>query len=153
MNFSIIVGGIFILFGLVFVLVSVDQMNKAKAAKAWPIIQGVVVASELVERRSHNSKTHHTTITYEPQVQYEYSLVGQKYTGKRIGFGTASYDHGTAETKISPYPIGATVQVHYDPSDPAKAVIETKAMGGSSMIIVAVIFFIVGLALLIFKFI
>lgn len=153
MNISIIVGVVFIGFGLIFLLVSLLQMKKAKAAASWPVTTGVVLTSSLAERRSHNSKTHHTTITYEPKVQYEYSLMGQKFSGNRVTFGYASYDRTTAENKIAPYPQGGTVQVHYDPDDPSKAVLEPKAAGGTSSIVVAVIFFIVGLALLILKFI
>ena len=149
MDFMVIVGIIFIFLGLVFLVVSILQMRKAKAAEAWPITPGIVLASGLAERRSHNSKTHRTTVTYEPQVEYEYSLMGQKYTGKRIAFGYASYDYGTASGKIAPYPQGAGVQVHYDPADPLKAVLETKAAGGVGLIILAAILIIMGIVLMV----
>jgi len=151
MNISWIVGIVFIAFGIIFLLISIMQKNRAKAAEAWPTLPGVILSSELKERRSYNSKTHHTSITYEPQVQYEYTLMGTKYTGKQIGFGYASYNYNVALSKIAPYPQGAAVQVRYDPDDPAKAVLETKAAGGTVMIVVAVIFLVLGLAMIVLQ--
>ncbi len=152
-SISMIVGIVFIGLGLVFVFVYLSQRNKAKLAESWPITPGTILSSNLVERRHHNSKTHHTTITYEPQVEYEYSLVGQDYIGKKIAFGVSSYDYNTAIQKIAPYPMGGNVQVHYDPDDPSKSVLEPRAAGGVSTLVVAVVFMVVGIAVFVLRFI
>ncbi len=139
----------FIVIGMVFLAISLLQMRKAKTAESWPTIAGTVLSSELEEHRSHNSKTHTTTVTYTPKVEYQYELLGTKYLGKKISFGSAAYDYNTASGKLAPYPNGAAVTVHYDPSEPSKAVLEPKAAGSTPMIVLAAIFILVGIVVLI----
>lgn len=132
--------------GLVMLIVWSSQRKKAKAAEAWPTIQGVILSAGLQEHRHHDSKTHRTSVTYEPMVTYQYSLMGQSYQGNSLAFGHASYDYNSANRKIAAYPQGAQVMVHYDPVDPAKAVLETKAAGGAVLIVIGILFMVLGAA-------
>jgi hypothetical protein len=70
--------------------------------------------------------------------------MGQSFDGNRIGFSSGSYGSAKAEKLIAPYPAGAQVNVFYDPSDPAKAVLETKDLSGSTLTIVGVILLVLG---------
>ena len=142
MDITLIVGIAFLVFGAIFILIYVLQQQKAKAAEAWPTAPGVVLSSGLEERRSRNTKTHTTTITYSPKIEYEYTLMGQKYTGTKLAFGYASYDYRTASEKIAPYQPGTSVQVHYDPSKPDNAVLETRAAGAITLLIVGIVFIV-----------
>lgn len=144
MNITVIVGIAFLVIGLVFILIYILQKQKARAAEAWPTASGVILSSGLEEHRSYNSKTHRTTVTYSPKIDYEYSVMGQKYNGTKPTFGYAAYDYRTASEKIAPYQPGTSVQVHYNPSDPSNAVLETKAAGATTMLIVGIIFLVFG---------
>jgi hypothetical protein len=138
-----IIPAIFAFVGLILLLVAINQMNKARAAEAWPTVPGVVLSSGLEEHRSYDASDHSTNITYEPGVQYQYNLMGQTLTGTHIAFGSASFDYNTASRKIAPYPQGAQVTVHYDPANPANpanAVLETKAAGGVILLILGIVF-------------
>jgi hypothetical protein len=147
MDSSIVIGVIFVIIGLVLLLMGIAQVKKAKAAATWPVIPGVVLSSGLQEKRHRNAKTHRVSVTYEPQIQYQYALMGQNYTGSAISFGSTSYDYNTASRKLALYPQGAPVQVHYDPIDPSKAVLEPKASDGVVLVVLGIVFMLVGAAI------
>jgi hypothetical protein len=134
-----------ILGGLIFIGVAINQFMKAKKAeKTWLTIPGIVLNSAIKVNRSRNSKGQ-TTTNYEPQVSYQYQVKDQTYNGDRLGFGKASYGKGKADKKIALYPQGAQVTVHYDPADPSKAVLETKAMGGGLFLTLGIILLVLGI--------
>ena len=145
-NFSIILYSVIVISGLIFFALAILQYMKAKkAAETWLTASGVVLDSSVTVHRGRTSKGH-TTVSYKPQVNYEYQVKDQKYNNDRIGFGTAAYSFkGKADKVIANYMRGTQVTVHYDPADPSKAVLETKAMGGMSFIILGVILLATGL--------
>lgn len=144
MGLAIVFGVVFFGIGLALLLVGISSRKKAKAAEAWPTAPGIIQNSGLQENRHYDSEDHHTEINYEPQVQYQYSVMGQTYNGDHLAFGKASYDFRTASKKIAPYPQGAAVTVHYDPANPTNAVLETKAAGGVVLLIIGVLFMAIG---------
>ena len=147
MGLIIVFGVVFFGIGLGLFLLAVNQGKKARAAEAWPTAAGVILSSGLEENRSYDQEEQRTEITYEPCVQYQYSLMGQLYQGNSLSFGKASYDFRTASKKIAAYPQGAQVVVHYDPADPNKAVLETKSAGGIILYLLGSLFMLIGLAI------
>ena len=147
MGLIIVFGVVFFGIGLGLLLLGINQGKKAKEAEAWPTIPGVILSSGLQENRQYDREDRRTEITYEPQVQYQYSLMGQNYQGNSLAFGKAAYDYRTASKKIAPYPQGAQILVHYDPADPTKAVLETKSAGGIIIYVIGTIFMLLGLAI------
>jgi hypothetical protein len=147
MGLIIVFGVVFFGIGLGLLLLAVNQGKKAKEAEAWPTVPGVILSSGLEENRKYDREERRTEITYEPQVQYQYSLLGQNYQGSSLSFGKAAYDFRNASKKIAPYPQGAQVVVHYDPVDPNKAVLETKSAGGIILYVIGIIFMLIGLAI------
>jgi hypothetical protein len=145
-NFNIIFYSVIVLGGLVFFALAINQFRKAKkAAETWLTTYGVVLDSSVTVHRSRSSKGN-TTVSYKPQVNYEYLVKDQKYSTDRIGFGSSAYSiRGKADKVIANYLQGTKVIVHYDPADPSKAVLETKAMGGVNFIILGVILLAMGL--------
>jgi hypothetical protein len=57
---------------------------------------------------------------------YRHSPAGNTYQGERISFGEriGDSDSDVAGIGADPYPTGSTVEVFYDPADPANAVLE-----------------------------
>jgi hypothetical protein len=67
--------------------------------------------------------------SYSPRVSYDYTALGQRYTGNKISFGftKAHNTHRSAEAELTRYPVGSQVTVFYNPANPAEAVLERKA--------------------------
>jgi len=60
-------------------------------------------------------------------LQYEYSVFGQTYVGRRISFSNlASGDPSFARASVAFYYPGRRVLVHYNNSSAEKSVLETK---------------------------
>jgi hypothetical protein len=133
-----------ILGGLVFIFVAINQYQKAKKAeKTWLTAPGVVLNSGVTSHRSRNSKGH-TTVSYKPQVSYQYQVKDQTFTSDRLSFGSGSYSQAKAEKKIALYPHGAQVNVHFNPTDPSKSVLETKAASGGIFLTIGIILMVLG---------
>jgi hypothetical protein len=143
-SFNITILAALFLGGVLFIVLAVLRSRKAKmAAENWPTVAGGVLSSEVVIHRSHSSRGY-ATVNYMPKVSYEYQVNGQKYMGDGIGFGTATFGKKKADEIAAIYPQGTPVTVHYDPSDPSKAVLETKSVGGGNFIALGIILIATG---------
>ena len=138
---GLVFGGI----GLILVIMAFISRKRARTAQGWPTTMGQVLSADIQEHRSYDNDDHQTRYSYEPVVQYTYAVEGRSYSGNRIGFGANSFDHRTAQSKVAAYIPGAGVTVHYNPEDPAKAVLETNASGSNIFLIVGIIFAVIGL--------
>ncbi len=141
----LVVGGVFVLLGLIFIFIALRTRRQAAKSALWPVVPGNIVDSHLKEHRHYNNRNHRTSYTYEPQVEYTYSVMEMTYTGNKIGYGVSSYDRGNAQNFLDRYPVGAEIQVHYNPENLREAVIETSS-GGKGLLILAAIFLVLGLA-------
>lgn len=135
---AIIFGGL----GAVFLAVHWNTRRKAQRAVNWPQTPGQIVASDLTENYATDSDGYQTTY-YQPAIRYVYSVIGVQYTGTRIAYGIASSDRASTLRILARYPLGASVQVYYDPQNPGEAVLETRATG-NLLPLVGGIFFLVG---------
>jgi hypothetical protein len=82
-------------------------------ASSWPIIEGRVLFSKT---SSGNSAGNHQT-----EIRYEYVLRGRRYGGAASLL--ARHDQSFALSKA--HPEGQAIEVHYDPANPERSVIET----------------------------
>lgn len=148
-TFTILFGGGFTLGGLIFLTAYVVQQIKANAAKAWPTVPGTVLSAGLNAQTSFRSSGSSST-TYAPNVIYDYSLMGQKYTGNQLAFGNVYYDYPTAARKVVKYSPGMVVAVYYDPDNPANAVLETRSFAAGILLLMGIVFLLVGILSFIF---
>ena len=95
---------------------------RAISAKSWPTTTGRVVSSSLKK----TGKPGKSVIEYVPVVRYEYTVEGVKHQSDQLHFGKQATDKTAAESKIAKYPVGQEVKVHYSPSNPAKASLQTN---------------------------
>ena len=141
-------GGVFFLLGIGLAIFGFVQRKKAKTTETWPTASGSIVSSRLdqntrTERRDNRT---YTSTSYTPIVEYTYEIGGKTYQGNRVFPGASmSYDHGTAQGIVNRYQPGAAVTVHYDPADPAQAVLETKSKGGNLFLIIGAVFAVLGI--------
>lgn len=145
--FQILFGGVFFVVGALLIIWGFSQRNVAKkAAQTWLSVPGTVINAALEDVHTTNSDGM-STINYRPQVVYQYTVEGQTFTSDQMGFGSVSYDYGTASRKLAAYPINTQVTVYYDPSDPAKGVLKLSNPAGTLLMVMGIIFAVVGVVM------
>jgi hypothetical protein len=111
----------------------ITMLSASGKARSWPVVTG-----RIVERSVGPSTTSGASRPgryFEPKVTYSYTVEGKPYSGHRITLTTNAYDEAAAQRAANALP--DSVEVHYNPSDPGDAVLQTSAIG---MAIVALIF-------------
>jgi hypothetical protein len=90
---------------------------------SWPSVDGIITLSQ-IDTYLTESDTGSTTM-YHPQVSYNFTVNGAVYHSDLISLGDYSTsDLERARKWLSPYSIGGSVKVFYDPGRPEKAVLE-----------------------------
>jgi len=117
-------GVIAIVIGAVPYIVQFRQGLRADASKKWPTAAGTVTASAL-ERSPDNKRR------YRAAVQYSYRVGGKDYRASRVFWGGNEGREKHMASVVETYPAGAKVRVHYDPGDPAEAVLDPVQHTGS----------------------
>ena len=100
---------------------------KSWSSRSWPVVEGRVTASSIESKRGnkHNHKPSKTQ--YVPRVSYTYDVNGTTYTSSRIRtVTTTSNVRALAEGDLAAYPKGGLVKVHYNPTDPSQALLDTS---------------------------
>ena len=109
-----------VLFGVFMIVWGVYARQQAMRSRFWPTVPGVVT-----EWRHSDSRGRTST----PSIRYRYRVQSQSYTGALISYDRFWPD----EDRVSTYPEGLQVDVHYDPADPAKAVLEPGPGPGAGL--------------------
>lgn len=89
------------------------NIQMAKASTAWPGVDGIVTATE--RKR--------IALRMQPRVAYSYAVNGVNFTSNRISFA-AAIPKKEIDSVLTRYPAGQGVTVHYQPDNPAQAVLE-----------------------------
>jgi hypothetical protein len=148
--FLLCVAGILALFGLFITIMGVLSIVKGSQARQWPSTPGRIIRTEVVERREERHTSDgpsRTYISYQPVVEYEYTLQGQRYTGSKLSMIERSYTQAKAQKVLEKYPVGATVTVYRDPQNPGETLLETGS-GGSGFMFIAIGVVVLGVAVL-----
>lgn len=141
-------GGIFGAVGIGMLVFGQIQRNKARETEKWPTTNGTIVTSRIEQqtRIERDEGRSYSRTTNTPIVEYTYEVDGKALRGNKIFPGaTMSYDIGTTQGIINRYQVGQPATVHYNPADPTQAVLETKAKGGSIMLILGAVFAAIGI--------
>lgn len=111
--------------------------------RRWPIAAGTIVKSNL-QARVRKFRGQAARLDNIPAVEYRFKVSGKPYIGTRIGLNTeyAGVDVGALVTK---YPVGAAVQVAYNPANPVDCLLEPYANKG---ILLVLLKFAAGVAVL-----
>lgn len=136
----------FFIVGLPLLLVGIFSEKRAKTAQAWPSIQGVVLSSKV--EQNYDNETGSATTSFEPVVEYQYELMGQSLTGKRISYGANSFNYKKAAEIVALYPAGSKVKVYYNPEKVSDCTLETTSRGGKVFRIIG--FILVPVAFILF---
>jgi hypothetical protein len=138
---------IFLLAGAGILFAGMRQVIHASASDGWPVAAGEVRSSSVEYDTAADGAG-----TYRAEVLYAYSVDGVDQLANRVAFGDfGSSDPGRAQRIVNSYPAGAEVTVHYDPDDPARAVLEPGVHGSTWLLPgFGAIFFVAGAAMAVF---
>ncbi|MCY3413501.1 MAG: DUF3592 domain-containing protein [Candidatus Heimdallarchaeota archaeon] len=147
-NMGLVAVGIFLLlFGLIFSLagyfIIIDSLD---IEQTWGTTTGTIMASEIVNNGEG----------YTAYIRYSYQVGGRSYQSDSVYPGGASYsssDSSEFEALVEKYPVGASVTVYYNPSDPEQSALETDIPGfiwifpgiGLFFVFMSIVLIIVGL--------
>lgn len=111
-------------FGLLILLFLVAHRRRLARATTWPVVPGRVTISRVEERRgSGESGPRHRS--YEAVVEFRYEVGDLSFSSRQIALGwRTSGSRKGAEAVVARYPVGATVEVRYDPDNPSEAALE-----------------------------
>ncbi len=116
--------------GLLIGVYGADQLVESWERRHWSTVEATVIRSELVGGRN-----------YRPEVELEYAVAGGTYRVVSnlgaTGFGSKRSRYDVGKHLIADYPPGHRVQMHYDPEDPASAVLLVRP-SFQSFVLVAV---------------
>jgi hypothetical protein len=90
---------------------------RSQVAATWPEVNGKIVQSHHVRGGAKTSD--------RVDVEYAYEVRGIVHTGTRINYAII-WGSGFTRATQRRYPLGGEVQVHYDPSDPTRSVLEVN---------------------------
>ena len=143
---SAIVFSVFFILGLYITATVAYDFYRALNSDNWPQTMGSVID---VGIDSASTKTHSGNASYSVYtaiITYEYEIKGLKYVSSRIGFASRQRgtNYKTAQDELKGLKAGDRVTVHYNPDNPADAVIVKKI--GKDLILLL----IVGVAFLAF---
>lgn len=116
-------------------------------ARTWPIVPGRVIGNAM-----HSYYLSRGGMRYWPLVDYAYRLGGTEYVARTIGVGAPLIFGSERRAKeiLARYPLGAEVQVRYDPADPKVAALELRApalLTVKFLLVAAVVLFLFTIAL------
>jgi hypothetical protein len=140
-------GGLFLILlvvGIILIIRFRRDRQKAVQSLNWPSVPGVVVESRIDENRSTDTEGD-ISITYRPYVRYEYQVGGETFSSDKLYIGLSNYSSNRqkAQQTTSQNPVGAAVNVYYNPENHGDAVLQQKT-GGSAALVVGIILLVVG---------
>lgn len=130
--------------GLVAMLIGYAARKQAKAAGTWPLVTARINSSKVDSFEGRlDDDDNRTRTLYRPLISYGYEFGGVKYQGSQVSLGlklTSSSD-GFAKKQVAKYPVGAILQVHVNPKNPAESALSAKTSGAWFIWIVSLILF------------
>ena len=133
-------GMFFFLAGAILLFFAIRTRRKSNASMAWPSTTGQISTAS-VRQNSSTDEDGHVNFTYSPIVEYDFSVNGQAFKGRRINYGiTASTTREAAQKEVDRFPIGRQVTVFYNPEKPGEAVLEKKVVTSKVGLILGSVF-------------
>lgn len=117
---------VLIVIGLPLVATGCRNLWDAYASPSWPTAPGKIKNSRVQEYLTGTSTSRNRTTTFWASIVFEYSVDGQKYISDTVYLGdsSGSADSSEAEALHLRYPNDAIVNVYYNRTNPAIAVLE-----------------------------
>jgi hypothetical protein len=123
LNFSQIAELFCFVIGFIIFASSIFPIINSLRARDWTMAMGKIIHSEVYASKD----TGDSTETYRPNIIFEYSVFGEKFTSDRLYYGVKIMSSGSlANSKkiVAKYPVNKEVAVYYNPEKPKQSVIE-----------------------------
>lgn len=132
---------------LLFAVIGLGSTLKQRQSQGWPTTPGTVTYSSVDKHSDGRRKPgRKRTPTFTPSVHYSYTVSGVKYDGYRITLIGSPTDLNSARAHAGKYPVGANIQVHYNPANPSESILEPQDQGGSlTMLGMGLLFVVIGI--------
>ncbi|MGH8618208.1 MAG: DUF3592 domain-containing protein [Burkholderiales bacterium] len=120
----LLVGGVFIMIGLIFIPVAIRKIRADVAARRWPAVEAVLRSAEVVKHVRERPREEHPglTVSYACVLHYEYTVEGRTYPAQHgEGDGTVeraaqlAAAHAPGETRTIQVEPGAPANHRVDP--------------------------------------
>ena len=117
MKIMVLFAAVFLVAGMLALIRGLRDVGQARRSVAWPTVEATVVVSRVVRGGKGTTR---------PEVTFRYAVAEVAYEAKTVYFGQGIAISGGGHTArvLGRYPLGARVQAHYAPEDPALAVLE-----------------------------
>lgn len=153
------VGLAFLLCGIPMLWLALRTFARDRAIARWPRAEGTMLRAALTKSTSRvtdkNTGLSSYHDYYTPVVRYTYSVAGETFEGTSIArtLDGLQTSHVAAQRIIDRYPVGAKVEVLYDPTDPKSAHLETRrSVGGIILFVFGLALFVLGGSLVVLSF-
>jgi hypothetical protein len=103
--------------GVGLIALAIWLRTKSHQCRSWPAVDGVVLESRVDDASLE---------TMKPVLRYEYVVGGRKFVGFRVSYSGYGVSRSAMEALLAPYKAGQTVRVHYEPDNPAHAVLNAR---------------------------
>lgn len=132
----------FLVVGILLVVGNVRARKRADASQTWPSTAGRILLSEVRISQTRDDDGNLQAPSFYPYVEYDYILNGQAYKSHKLGFGGHEMftTHEAAAGKLVSYPVGANVQLFFNPQKPDDSVLERVAPKAKTGLVVGIIF-------------
>lgn len=113
------------------IIFSFRPLENQERSETWLSTNATITSSEIEQFERTQKKTGSSgtekVITYKPKLTYAYSVAGTTYSGDQLNFSSTSYrDKSVAEGIQTAYPNGASIDVFYNPQNPAESVLNRE---------------------------
>jgi hypothetical protein len=129
-----ILGAVFATVGLPMVWLALRVFARDRAMRDWPRAPGVMTSSSVASRnervRDENGLYYDTTV-YEAVLRYTYTVGGVTREGTKLSRQGSPTSQEGAQRCVDAYPAQRSVEVLYDPDDPATAYLEVHRSIGA----------------------
>jgi hypothetical protein len=107
--------------------------RQASMQRKWPTVDARIENSGVHAFESRDSDSDRLRTQYRVDVVYSYEIAGVRYTGDK--FSASQFSANTevlARRQAERYPAGSAIQVHYNPANPAEAIVNP---GGRALLL------------------
>ena len=116
--FVILCGAVLALFVWFFEVKGVYALIRQYQAQSFPTTEGQVLSARMVSHKGSKG-----AVSYYPAFLYTYNVNGQCYEERRYRYDGYTLCYDEANSIVTSHPAGSTIEVYYNPDDPADAVL------------------------------
>ena len=131
----------FLAAGLFVTWLGIGDVLDGRASTGWPTATGTVTEAFVEVHTGEDT-------SYSAEIRYTFEVDGREHRGDRVAFSIWDSGRAEADAIVATYPVGARVEVAYDPDDPDTSVLEPGARAGAyGLVAFGAVFIVIGAVL------